>query len=90
MWRPIPGVDYTKYYGGNIQVYYDTINIKYNEKENTVTNGVLLEIVNRPSGATVILLLKSNINQKYDIRISIFGELIHKIKIEDKDMYIRI
>ena len=89
MWKPKPGYDYSKYYGKNVTVCYNTSGIEYDEKEDKVTNGILLDIIeNRCGIVSVILSIKtnSNTNYYYDMRNTICGELIQKIKIEDKDI----
>lgn len=88
MWKPIPGFDYTKYYGRKATVFYNSSGKKNNLDENKVTNGILIGIAENPCDVTVILTVKSNLNTDYyyDARNAICGEIIQQIKIEDKDI----
>jgi hypothetical protein len=88
MWKPIPGFDYTKYYGRKATVITNTSGKKTNLAENEVTNGILIGIAENPCDVTVLLTVKSNLNQDYyyDARNAICGEIIQQIKIEDKDI----
>jgi len=88
MWKPKPGFDYSKYYGRKATVITNTSGDRRNQSENKVTNGILIGIANNPCDVTVLLTVKSNLNQNYyyDARNAICGEIIQQIKIEDKDI----
>jgi hypothetical protein len=88
MWKPRSGFDYSKYYGRKVTVITNTSGKKTNLAENKVTNGILIGIAENPCDVTVLLTVKSNLNQDYyyDARNAICGEIIQQIKIEDKDI----
>jgi hypothetical protein len=88
MWKPRPGFDYSKYYGRNATVIYNSSGQKNNLAENKVTNGILIGIAENPCDVTVLLTVRSNLNTDYyyDARNAICGEIIQQIKIEDKDI----
>lgn len=92
MWKPRPGFDYSKYYGRKAIVITNTSGDKCNQSENKVTNGILIGIANNPCDVTVLLTVKSNLNQNYyyDARNAICGEIIQQIKIEDIDIDIAV
>ena len=92
MWKPKPGIDYSKYYGRKATVITNTSGDKRNQSKNKVTNGILIGIANNPCDVTVLLTVKSNLNKNYyyDARNAICGEIIQQIKIEDKDIDIAV
>jgi hypothetical protein len=92
MWKPIPGFDYSKYYGRKATVIYNTSGEKSNQSKNKVTNGILIGLAENPCDVTVLLTVKSNLNQDYyyDTRNAICGEIIQHIKIEDRDIDIAV
>lgn len=88
MWKPRPGVDYSKFYGRKATVISNTSGDKRNQSKNKVTNGILIGIAENPCDVTVLLTVRSNLNTDYyyDARNAICGEIIQQIKIEDKDI----
>ena len=87
MWKPRPGIDYSKYYGRKVKVISNTSGEKRDRSKNKVTNGILVGIANNPCGVTVLLTVKTNLNQNYyyDARNAICGEIIQQIKIDNTD-----
>ena len=85
MWRPRKDIDYSKYYGKNVKIYY---NDKERDKESD--EGKLNKIYTNKEGTTTVIIESTSIHPyeqyAYVYRTSIANNLIKKIYLIEPEI----